>query len=153
MENGSRASLLLDDFSNPDGRSLIGTFLAGLHGPGHGRPIKYASLEGPQRVTNRLDASHARGCFTGHNGGFIQVRLPLSDEGKGFDGSRYQGVVLMVRGMPGKYAVHLRTPANHAPWSYYGAALPVSETWARVELPFSQFKGTFLTSRFNPQNC
>lgn len=150
MENGSRAVLLLDDFSNPDGRSLIGTSWQGFTDQVMGgRSIMQVSRVPNESRTGWMlrmqgDVSLA------NNGGFIQVRLPLSDQGNAFDGSRYQGVVLMVRGLVGKYAIHLRTPANHAPWSYYGAVLPVTETWARVEVPFSQFKGTLMTSRFNP---
>jgi hypothetical protein len=64
-----------------------------------------------------------------NNGGFIQVRLPLSEDG-GFDGTGYRGLYLRYRtGAEGRYYLHLRTAFNRFPWAHYAAPIPSSGQW------------------------
>lgn len=76
-----------------------------------------------------------------NNGGFIQSRYFLAKDRKTFDASGYSGIAVRVRGVPGSYYLHLRTPANWFPWSFYEATLETGEEWKRVEIPFTAFTG------------
>lgn len=73
---------------------------------------------------------------TDNNGGFIQVRRPLSDRLP----ADTQGVRLKVRGNGGVYFIHLRTKGTRLPWQYYQAQFATSPDWTVVQLPFSAFK-------------
>ena len=76
-----------------------------------------------------------------NNGGFIQVRLMLSNSRKMFDGSQYSGVRVRVKGSGEGYYLHLRTSNTLFPWKYYSAPLPVSSDWVEVDIPWSTFTG------------
>jgi hypothetical protein len=52
-------------------------------------------------------------------------------------------VKVTVRGLPGAYAVHLRTAQNWFPWNFFTAPLAVTEDWTEVLLPFSGFQGAY----------
>jgi hypothetical protein len=80
---------------------------------------------------------------TENNGGFLQMRLALTRDGKALDARPWAGVRLEVRGLPGPYAVHLRTPQNWFPWQFYRCALPVTADWTEVRLPFASFSGDY----------
>lgn len=73
------------------------------------------------------------------NGGFIQVRLMLSEEEKYVDASSYQGIRLTVRGEGTGYYVFLRTRGTRVPWKFYKAPVPVAEEWNTVDIPWSAF--------------
>jgi len=131
--------LLLDDFTGRDGRSTYGTewnaFTDRVMG---GRSDMQAGVvetdDGPalrMRGSVRLE----------NNGGFIQARLPLATGGEPLNASDFDGVRLQVRGAPGPYFVHVRTPDCRRPWQYYRAELPVTEQWREVFVPFSDFEG------------
>jgi len=131
--------LLLDDFTDREGRSTFGTRWTGftdrvMGGRSDMQAGVVETEAGPalgMRGTVRLD----------NNGGFIQVRLPLEAGGQTLDGSGFDGVALEVRGAPGPYFVHLRTPDCRRPWQYYRADLPVTAQWREVFVPFSAFHG------------
>lgn len=72
---------------------------------------------------------------TENNGGFIQIRLDLSQPPP--DGT--VGVRLIVRGNDTRYFVHLRTTGTLLPWQYYQAPFDVTRDWAEVRLPFDAF--------------
>jgi hypothetical protein len=80
---------------------------------------------------------------TENNGGFLQMRLELVPGGKALDARPWTGVRLIVRGAPGRYAVHLRTAQNWFPWNFYAQPLPVTDSWAEVRLPFAGFRGDY----------
>lgn len=141
LSGSTRAAdeLLLDDFAHDDGRSSFGTrwngFTDRVMG---GRSDMQAGVvetdDGPalrMRGTVRLE----------NNGGFIQARLPLAADGEALDASDFDGVRLQIRGAPGPYFVHVRTPDCRRPWQYYRAELPVTREWREVFVPFSDFKG------------
>ena len=141
LTNSTRAAdeLLLDDFTDRDGPSAFGTrwngFTDRVMG---GRSDMQAGVvetdDGPalrMRGSVRLD----------NNGGFIQARLPLETDGGMLDAENFDGVALEVRGAPGPYFIHLRTPDCRRPWQYYRAELPVNSEWHEVFVPFSDFQG------------
>lgn len=131
-------TLLLDDFSR-DGVSAIGTrwqgftdrvmggvsdMDAGVVETGNGSALK---MSGEVRLEN--------------SGGFIQVRLPLAEKSGTLDASRFDAVEITVRGAPGAYYLHLRTPESSRPWQYYRASLPVTKEWSTYTVDFSDFEG------------
>jgi hypothetical protein len=137
----SSGGILLDDFSNGDGQSLIGTRWEGFTDRVMGGR---SDMSARIVVTTDGPAMHMTGrVTTENNGGFIQVRLPLSESGH-FDASGYQGVAVTLRGSGDNYYVHLRTTRTRLPWAHYKQALPVTAEWRRVELPFAIFKGTHM---------
>ena len=139
-ENG----MLLDDFSRTDGRSAVDTRWEGFTDRVMGGRSDMSS--GIVQTTDG-PALHMTGqVTTENNGGFIQVRLPLSESGL-FDASQYRGVALTVRGRGDNYYVHLRTRRTRMPWAHYAQKLPVTEAWQRVELPFDAFEGELTVGR------
>ena len=129
--------LTIDDFSVV-GESSLGTRWEGFSD----RVMGGISMmrAGYERDADGLVLRMAGDVSLENNGGFIQVRLPLANQGT-FDASSYTGIVVEVRGVPGSYYVHLRTRNTRLPWQYYAAPIPVSDRWERVEIPFSSFTG------------
>lgn len=138
-------NLVIDDFSRADGRSAVGTrwrdftdrvmggrsdMQAGVVETGQGKALR---MSGRVRLDN--------------NGGFIQVRLPLAEDGNSLDASRFDGIEITARGAPGAYYLHLRTPDSSRPWQYYRARLPVSEDWTTRAISFGDFEGKSISGR------
>ncbi|MCC5793935.1 MAG: CIA30 family protein [Chromatiales bacterium] len=135
--------LLLDDFRHTDGLAAIGTTWEGFtdrvmggisnmeagYTPGEGDG-HHLRMQGEVRLEN--------------NGGFIQVRLPLTYDRAGFDASAYQGVAVTLRGTPGSYFLHVRCSNTRRVWQYFSAPLPVGEDWQRVVVPFSAFSARYM---------
>ena len=84
-----------------------------------------------------------------NNGGFIQVRRPISKDSKYFDARGYTGVKLEVKGDGNEYAVHLRSRGTWLPWQYYEAKFPTNGDWQTVILPFGEFKPYFHKRKLN----
>lgn len=140
------APLVIDDFSTP-GRSSLGTrwqaFTDRVMG---GRSQMEAGFERDGntvvlRMTGRVSLEN--------NGGFIQVRLPLSERGT-FDASEFSGIALETRGRPGSYFIHLRTRATRLPWQHYTAAIPVTPAWQRTVVPFDAFAPDSIRREIDP---
>lgn len=141
-------TLLLDDFSDSEGRSAIGTrwqgftdrVMGGLSeidaGYRDGDAGQVLYMQGPVRLEN--------------NGGFIQVRLPLTTDRSLLDASAWEGVAMVVRGRPGPYFIHLRSAATVRAWQYFSAPVAVTEDWQRVVVPFSAFRGQALDAPLEP---
>ena len=131
--------LLLDDFTNQSGLSSFGTRWNGftdrvMGGRSEMQTGIIETDDGPalrMRGSVRLD----------NNGGFIQVRLPLEVNDGKLDATDFDSVTLEVRGAPGPYFIHLRTPDCRRPWQYYRAELPVTSQWREVFVPLSDFQG------------
>lgn len=129
---------LLDDFTRADQRAAIGTAWQGftdrVMGGRSDMQAGFVEQDGARflrmRGTVRLD----------NNGGFVQVRLPLSVDGRPFDAADAERVVLEVRGAPGPYYLHLRTVDTRRPWAYYRAPLAVTRDWQTVEVPLDAFE-------------
>ncbi len=75
-----------------------------------------------------------------NNGGFIQMRRPITRKTKYFDATGYKGVRLEVKGDGNSYAVHLRSSSTWLPWQFYQAMFETTENWRTVKLPFESFK-------------
>jgi Complex I intermediate-associated protein 30 (CIA30) len=145
MTPSAADSLLLDDFSRADGRSLLGTSW---------RLVSDQVMGGMSQGQVRIGESRSRRalCLIGdvslaNNGGFLQVSLSLNSSepsgecpGGTLDASRYSGVRLVVRGNGEGYKVHLKTPDTVLPWQSYRADFRVEDAWREVWLPFAGFE-------------
>jgi hypothetical protein len=84
---------------------------------------------------------------TANNGGFIQVRSPVTWEvAKG-----KTGIKLMVKGNGELYFLHIRSTNTRLPWHYYQHSFPTNGSWNEVRLPFEAFvkSSAILRSTFN----
>lgn len=131
----SADSLLVDDFTLP-GESSIGTrwqaFTDGVMG-GRSRMDAGFVQEGDETVLRMTGSVSLE-----NNGGFIQVRLPLTERGF-FDASAYSAIAVETRGRPGEYYIHLRSQQTRLPWQHFKAPIPLDDTWQRTVIPFSSF--------------
>ena len=137
------SDLLLDDFARDDGRAAIGTDWQGftdrvMGGLSEMRAARVMTERGPAlALAGRVRLEN--------NGGFIQARLPLAERGKLLDARDYTAFRLELRGAPGAWYLHLRTPDCRRPWQYYRAELPVTEQWTTVTVPLQAFAGKCLS--------
>jgi hypothetical protein len=127
--------LLIDDFSQLRESSLGTQWQAFTDGVMGGRSRMDAGFvqdgnDTVLRMTGRISLEN--------NGGFIQVRLPLSERGF-LDASDYSAIAVETRGSPGEYYIHLRTQQTRLPWQHFKARIPLSDTWQRTVVPFSAF--------------
>lgn len=137
------ADLLLDDFARDDGRSALGTDWQGFTDRVMGG---LSDMDAARVETERGPALRIRGQVRlENNGGFIQVRLPLAASRATLDARDFKAFQVEVRGKPGAWYLHLRTPDCRRPWQYYRAELPVTETWTTVTVPLDQFSGESIT--------
>ena len=95
------------------------------------------------RVTFVIEDGDVHAHMTGvvstqNNGGFIQIRMNLSEVAP--EGAT--GVRLIVRGNDQRYFVHLRTSGTLLPWQYYQAGFDVTQDWVEILLPFTDFKAS-----------
>jgi uncharacterized surface protein with fasciclin (FAS1) repeats len=131
--------LLIDDFSEPNGPSSIGTtwrlFTDRVMGGVSNATSRYEVLDGKSCLRMQGDVSLE------NNGGFVQIALSLRPGDRPFDASGYRGVRLWVRGNGLPYYVHLRTAQNRLPWQYFSAPLATDAEWRPIEIPFSAFEG------------
>jgi Complex I intermediate-associated protein 30 (CIA30) len=74
-----------------------------------------------------------------NNGGFVQIALDLSPDGRVVDASAWSGVELDVFGNGEDYGVHLRTDALTRPWQSYRQIFTAHAEWRTVQLPFDHF--------------
>lgn len=127
--------LLLDDFSSE--RSAINTDWKGftdqvMGGVSEMTIVRASGDSGPFiRMQGKVSLKN--------NGGFIQIRLKLTNSMAPFDGSGYKGIRLKVRGEGSGYYIFLRTTYTLLPWKYYAAPVQVSEEWQTVEIPWEAF--------------
>ncbi|MBL37690.1 MAG: NADH ubiquinone oxidoreductase [Xanthomonadales bacterium] len=141
---------LLDDFDRGDGVSAIGTRWQGFTDRVMGglSDMQAEVVETDQgkalRMTGRVRLEN--------NGGFIQVRLPLAGDRETFDASSYTGIETTLRGRPGAWFLHLRTPECSRPWQYYRAPLPVSPEWSTGTVDFDAFEGKSIAGRPDPSH-
>ncbi len=139
--------LLLDDFSRPDGRSHLSTLWEGftdrvMGGRSEMSAGIVATEEGPAlRMTGDVSLEN--------RGGFIQVRLPLSEQGA-MDASAYRGVAITARATGDHYYLHLRTNRTRFPWSHYAQKIAVGQNWERIEVPFDEFEPRYMLGGGSP---
>jgi len=141
-------TLLVDDFSNREGLSSLGTrwdfFTDGVMGGRSKGAVTRMSWGGRECIRLRGEVSLE------NNGGFIQTRLPLAGRLRSFDAQGYRGVRFMARGNGERYAIHLRTSHTILPWQYYEAGFTAGGKWTRVEIPFADFKPDALRRALDP---
>jgi hypothetical protein len=145
----SPTDFLIDDFSLNEGRSALGTkwrqytdqVMGGESTASHSFTVidnkRCVHLQGNVSLKNR--------------GGFVQVALPLRQNGKAFDASQFTGVRLWVKGNGENYYIHLRSSKTWLPWQYYEASFFAGDQWQKVEIPFEQFAPQSLKSALNPK--
>jgi len=127
--------LLLDDLRGE--RSAINTEWKGftdqvMGGKSEMTVVRVPDKEDPYiRLQGRVSLEN--------NGGFIQIRLKLTNSASPFDGSAYRGIRLKVRGEGTGYYIFLRTTYTLLPWKYYAAPVAVSEDWQTVDIPWEAF--------------
>ena len=131
-------TLLLDEFSSADGRSSLDTRWQGFTDRVMGG---ISDLSAGYVETDRGAAIRMTGSVRlENNGGFIQLRLPLSASDTSLDISEFNALRLVARGQPGAYYVHLRTQDNRRPWHYYAAPIEVGPDWQTIVLPLREFQ-------------
>ncbi len=132
--------LLLDDFSDGNGVSALGTEWQGFTDRvmGGRSDIEARLLREEDTFFLRMQGKVS----LENNGGFIQVRLMLG-EGRGrFDAAGYNGVRIKYRTTAeGSYYLHMRTGQNRFPWAHFAAPLPNSPEWGEARIPWSAFEG------------
>ena len=130
-------SMLIDDFLNADLVSKLGTRWRGVSDRVMGG-ISQASVYS-EKINDRSCLRLNGDVRLENNGGFIQASLDLAPSDDTLDASNYTGIRLIVYGNGEQYSVHLRTPDNVRPWQSYRAHFAASPTWAKIEIPFSDF--------------
>jgi hypothetical protein len=130
-------ALLIDDFGR-DEASLAGEWRAFTDRVMGGVSDMDAGLVDTDRGPALRIAGSVR---LENNGGFIQARRSLAADGGTLDAAAYDAIRVLVRGRPGAYYLHLRTPQTRRPWQYFRAELPVDEEWRERTIPFAAFTG------------
>ena len=107
------AAMLIDDFSNPERMSALGTFW---------RAFTDQVMGGVSTASSKIETIDGRPALrlTGAvslktNGGFVQVALPLTGSWAPLDVSAYRGIRATVRGNGETYHLHLRTTETDSP--------------------------------------
>ena len=131
--------MLIDDFSDGNAVSTLGTNWQGFTDQVMG---------GRSEIDTRLirEETDIFLRMTGtvsleNNGGFIQVRIPLSEGGGRFDATDYRGIRIEYRTTgTGSYYLHLRTSQTRLPWAHFAARIPLADEWSTFEVPWSSFE-------------
>lgn len=74
-----------------------------------------------------------------NNGGFASVRATLEKNAK----SKFDGVILRVRGDGKTYKARFRTDRNFDGYAYEASFQTEKNTWKEFKIPFSEFNATF----------
>lgn len=129
--------MLIDDFSDPNLASALGT---------QWRGVSDAVMGGVSRAAITHENIDGRTCLRlsgdvrlENDGGFIQVTLDLAPADGTVDASAYEGIGVTVHGNGEQYSVHLRTPDNIRPWQSYRARFTAGPDWQTLEIPFHDF--------------
>ncbi|MFC2141781.1 CIA30 family protein [Acidobacteriota bacterium] len=145
----TESSFLIDDFSNTEGVSSFGT---------RWRQFTDRVMGGLSTASSGYEVIKGRSCLRlqglvslENDGGFVQVALPLDENGRFFDASEYTGVRLWSLGNGEMYHVHIRTSQSRRPWQYYSAEFVADGEWNKVEIPFGRFKPESLDDPLNAQ--
>ena len=135
---------LIDDFSDPDGRSRLGTGW---------RLVTDSVMGGVSTARMAFDTRDGRRvlCIAGEvrleqSGGFVQVNLDLTRAGTPLDARGFDGVRLIVRGNGEPYNLHLKTRDCTLPWQAYRATFVAGEDWQEVRMPFARFSPSRLST-------
>ena len=145
----SPSDFLIDDFSLNEGISAIGTqwrqFTDQVMGGESTASYSFEVIDGKRCIHLQGDVSLK------NRGGFVQVALPLRQNGRPFDASQFTGIRLWVKGNGENYYVHLRSSKTWLPWQYYEAPFFADNQWQKVEIPFEKFTPQSLKAALNPK--
>lgn len=75
-----------------------------------------------------------------NNGGFVQIAIDLSPDGKAVDASSWRGLELDVVGNGEEYSLHLRTEDLTRPWQSYRQSFRADPQWRTVRFLFKDLK-------------
>jgi hypothetical protein len=135
--------LLIDDFSDPK-VSSFGTswrlFTDQVMGGVSTANGSWSSQNGENFVRLRGEVSLE------NRGGFVQISLHLSRDGKSFDASGFSGVRIRVKGNENTYFVHLKSSQTVLPWQYFFADFFAGSEWTDIDIPLSAFRGENINS-------
>lgn len=135
--NAQDQDMLIDDFSDPNLTSKLGTAWRGVSDQVMGG-ISRASVT-REMFEGRM-ALRLRGDVRLENdGGFIQAAMDLAPERATFDASDFTGLRITARGNGENYSLHLRSADNRRPWQSYRAHFTAGAEWETFELPFAGF--------------
>jgi hypothetical protein len=130
-------SSVIDDLSRPPPIATIGS---------HWRLFTDQVMGGVSKGTVVRDAVAGRAAIRMHgnvslenNGGFVQIALDFSPDGRVVDASAWSGIEVDVFGNGEEYGVHLRTDALTRPWQSYRQVFTACAEWRTVQLPFDNF--------------
>lgn len=138
----TNVDFLVDDFTSPEGKSKIGSYWQLFSDTVMGGVSKGTAFLVPSSNSEGQYVLRMRGQVSlENNGGFIQVRLPLTIGRKPFDASSFKGLSLRVKGNGEKYYIHARTTGTAMPWAYFYQKFEASEEWSTVTLAFDSFEG------------
>ena len=145
----TQSDFLIDDFSQDGGVSAIGT---------EWKQYTDRVMGGESTASYAFEVNDGRRCIhlqgsvsLENRGGFVQVALPLRQNGRAFDASPYTGIRLWVLGNGETYYVHLRTGKTWLPWQFYEAPFYADTQWQKVEIPFDNFTPQSLKSALSPK--
>jgi len=74
-----------------------------------------------------------------NSGGFVQIAIDLTPDGKDKDASGWHGVELDVFGNGEEYNIHLRTEELTQPWQSYRQSFRAGSHWQTVRFRFQDF--------------
>ena len=143
------SALLIDDFTNGDGLSALGTeWELNLDRVMGGNSSGEMTFD----IIDSRPCLHLTGnVLPGRRGGFIQAALDLRGEKNYIDGSAFKGIRLLVRGNSEVYHVHLRTSKSALPWQNYAVEFQSTQEWQSFEIPFDLFTPERLRAEFSPE--
>lgn len=135
---------LIDDFSS--GKSTLGTewedFTDKVMGGKSEMNLQKMSDDGDYiRMQGRVSLEK--------NGGFIQTRLKLASGFSSFNGSPYEGIRLLARGVGSGYYIILRTSKTLLPWKYFSAPVQIEKEWSYIDIPWTAFGADESSSKEN----
>lgn len=137
MANGMKDNLVIDDRSNNDVTSNLGTkwqlVTDNVMGGLSSGQLTLDTYKGKKCLRMRGDVT------TENNGGFVQIALSLSERDV-FDASGYTGVEIQVAGNNELYNIHFRTDALWFPWQSYRYSFTADSDWQTYRIPFSELE-------------
>ncbi len=135
--NARENEMLIDDFSDPDLVSKLGTVWRGVSDQVMGG-ISQASVT-RETVEARIALRLSGDVRLENDGGFIQAALDLAPARGIFDASDFTGLRVTARGNGEGYSLHLRTTDNVRPWQSYRSHFVAGAEWETHDLPFESF--------------
>lgn len=130
-------SAIIDDLSRDPPLSTIGTqwrlFTDRVMGGVSNGTMVREQVAGRPAIRMRGDVSLE------NNGGFVQISLEISPDGKAVDLSAWSGIELDVFGNDEEYSVHLRTSDLTRPWQSYRQGFRADPQWRTIPFRFRDF--------------